>query len=375
MSLAGSGLILTTAVLRLFLRRKVPACCWLFLWGAALCRLLIPFSIPTPISLFNLPAWIADAKSSAPMMLTASHTAVGFDGKWLLAAGCIVAAAFFAAGYMRQLSGFRASLPANEATLCQIQAEYPMRRKVKLRVHDCISAPLTYGILRPIILLPRKLDFNDVKTLRFVLAHEYTHIRRFDCLWKFAAAAALCVHWFNPAVWLLLPLLSRDLELSCDAAVIRRFHGSHRAAYARALLYFAEQRCDHSPLISHFSKNPLEERICFIMTSRKHSIAGLALATALIVGTTSAFAAPVDPQDQMQVDADMMQAVTVTAASTSTDADAPSILSFSLDDAKSETLPDGTVVYTLSDGTKFSFAVAAEDAQNIEIRVADETNK
>ena len=84
-----------------------------------------------------------------------------------------------------------------------------------------ISSPLTYGILHPVILLPKKLDRNDQAALKYVLTHEYVHIRRFDAITKILFAAVLCIHWFNPLVWVMYVLANRDIELSCDAWVIR----------------------------------------------------------------------------------------------------------------------------------------------------------
>ena len=69
-----------------------------------------------------------------------------------------------------------------------------------------------------------------------MLEHEFVHIQRFDVLSKLLLIAAVCVHWFNPLVWVMYVLANRDLELSCDETVLRRFGGDVRAAYARVLI-------------------------------------------------------------------------------------------------------------------------------------------
>ena len=99
-----------------------------------------------------------------------------------------------------------------------------------------ISSPLTFGVLRPVILVPKKTDWTDETALRYVLEHEFVHIQRFDVLSKLRLIAAGCVHWFNPLVWVMYVLANRDLELSCDETVLRRFGGDIRAAYARVLI-------------------------------------------------------------------------------------------------------------------------------------------
>ena len=99
-----------------------------------------------------------------------------------------------------------------------------------------ISSPLTFGVLRPVILVPKKTDWTDETALRYVLEHEFVHIQRFDVLSKLLLIAAVCVHRFNPLVWVMYVLANRDLELSCDETVLRRFGGDVRAAYARVLI-------------------------------------------------------------------------------------------------------------------------------------------
>lgn len=84
--------------------------------------------------------------------------------------------------------------------------------------------------------MPKKTDWTDETALRYVLEHEFVHIQRFDVLSKLLLIAAVCVHWFNPLVWVMYVLANRDLELSCDETVLRRFGGDIRAAYARVLI-------------------------------------------------------------------------------------------------------------------------------------------
>ena len=55
----------------------------------------------------------------------------------------------------------------------------------------------------------------------YILTHELVHIRSLDCLRKWLLTSALCVHWFNPLVWLMVYTANRDLELACDETVLR----------------------------------------------------------------------------------------------------------------------------------------------------------
>lgn len=65
-------------------------------------------------------------------------------------------------------------------------------------------------------------DLENTKMLQYVFAHEYVHIRRFDSITKLVLITALCMHWFNPLVWAMYVLANRDIELSCDEAVIHK---------------------------------------------------------------------------------------------------------------------------------------------------------
>lgn len=64
-------------------------------------------------------------------------------------------------------------------------------------------------------------------------------------------------------------LANRDIELSCDEAVIRLFGESTRSSYAMAIIQMAEVKSGITPLCSNFSKNAIEERIVAIMKFKK----------------------------------------------------------------------------------------------------------
>jgi YD repeat-containing protein len=100
----------------------------------------------------------------------------------------------------------------------------------------------------------------------------------------------LCVHWFNPLVWVMYVLANRDLELSCDESVIRLFGENTKSAYARTLISMEETRSGLRPLCNSFSKNAIEERIVAIMKTKKTSLAAMLTAAIVIVGVGTVFA-------------------------------------------------------------------------------------
>ena len=165
----------------------------------------------------------------------------------------------------------RSAKPVTQRFPNDFIARQRLRRTVLLREKKAFSTPLTYGTLRPVILLPEETDPNDTQTLRMILSHELEHVRRFDALRKLSLALCAAVHWFNPLCWVLFSLAARDLEVACDESVIRRLGLTARRDYALALLK-AEERRSLSPFASCFAKNHLEFRVRSVMNMKKRSV-------------------------------------------------------------------------------------------------------
>ena len=195
-----------------------------------------------------------------------------------------------AAVYWKCCREFRMSFPVDNDASRQWLQTHPLRRGICIRQSDQISSPLTFGVLHPVILMPKKTDWNDETALQYVLEHEFVHIRRFDAVSKLLLIAAACVHWFNPLVWVMYVLANRDMELSCDESVVRRFGSDARASYANILISMEETRSGFAPLCNHFSRNAIEERITAIMKTKKITVMSLLLAALLVAGTVTVFA-------------------------------------------------------------------------------------
>ncbi len=313
MSLFGAGMILVIVILRALALNKLPKKAFLVLWGVVAVRLLIPYSLPSSFSVYSLLGRIAAAaetgQDSSPAVLftpvapaynampmagtaAADTTAPAAVAPWIVvwAVGVWMCAAFFAAVYWKCRREFQASLPVQSEYARHWLGEHRICRTMEIRQSGKILAPLTYGVFRPVILMPKTTDWDDQDTLKYILTHEYVHIRRFDAVTKLVLTIALCVHWFNPAVWLMYVLANRDIELSCDEAVIHKFGEGTKSAYARTLIRMEETRSGWNPLCNNFSKNAIEERIAAIMKIKKTSLAALIAAAALVVGVTATFA-------------------------------------------------------------------------------------
>ena len=311
MSFSGAILILVIVVIRALAINKLPKKTFLALWGIALFRLLIPFTVPASFSVYSLMKYFAPTHSLSeeiskgnvepiiPFRNVAAIPTAPVDGKiqnsislWVIIwlSGMLICAVVFTVSYFKCHKEFKTSLPVrNEYTQKWIN-EHQILRTIEIRQSDRISTPLTYGVFHPVILLPKTVDRIDRKSLDYILAHEYVHIRRFDTVTKLIATFALCLHWVNPGVWVMYVLANRDIELSCDEAVIRLFGESTRSSYAMAIIQMAEVKSGITPLCSNFSKNAIEERIVAIMKFKKSSFIALALACALVLTVGATFA-------------------------------------------------------------------------------------
>ena len=318
MSISGSVLILVILTVRILWLDKLPKRTFPVLWNITLLRLLIPFSVPYVYSVYSfletgrrqisgtartaegamagaaplawdLPEYpVTAAFEENPLPLPGESLEWLFPLIWAL--GCSLCAAFFVVVYLLSLRRFREALPVEDQQIRQWLRQHGTRRSISVRQTDRIAAPLTYGILHPVILLPGKALWKDSRELAYVLQHEYVHICRLDAVRKLLAAAALCVHWFNPFVWIMIGMMNRDIELACDEDVLQRFGMEARTGYAMALIGMEEKKSRLLPIFNGFSKNAIEERINLIMKYRKIKSAAVAAAFLLVLLITLGFA-------------------------------------------------------------------------------------
>ena len=313
MSFTGGILILAVIVIRALAINMLPKNAFNALWWISVVRLMIPFSIPSAFSVYSLmgshapgngsqairvlPIGVSGQAASMPDSIT--NAVSTWTVVW--AAGVLVCAVFFSLAYWKCRKEFQTSIPVGNDFTENWLSVHQQGRRISIRQSGRFSAPLTYGVLHPVILMPTSTKWENTDSLAYVLAHEYVHIRRFDSIRKLVLIVVLCVHWFNPLVWVMYILANRDIELSCDEAVVRFFGENTKAAYARALISMEETRSGLTPLCSSFSKNAIEERITAIMKIKKTTVFSLVLAGFIVVGTATAFATSANAQQAESV--------------------------------------------------------------------------
>lgn len=315
MSQYGGVIILLIAIVRTLWRDKLPGKVFSILWIVALVRLLLPFSVPSPVSIYTLfekcrPILEDKAKLlleqwevEASMQTVEDSLILQFDlwrtkpysfwqAIWL--AGILVCAVCFAFIYFRCYREFKTALPVENAYIRDWKGKHSLRRKMSVRQSDRITSPLTYGICKPVILMPTSTKWEEENQVSYILEHEYVHIQRWDVVFKLLMITVLCLHWFNPLVWLMYQLFNRDLELSCDETVIHRFGKNSKKEYALALLEMAEKQRRMVSVYCSFGKHPIEERINLILKGREVTRVSGAMAVVFIVGIVLTFTTSAD---------------------------------------------------------------------------------
>ena len=128
-------------------------------------------------------------------------------------------------------------------TLCKKKLrEFGLKRKVRIYKNNNFKTPLTFGILRPKIILQDHI-LADEKLLDHVLIHELMHIRKFHILLNHLANIIACIYWYNPLLWLSLKYLDQDIEINCDKLVVENLGDTvkNRKAYCSSMLKLVER--------------------------------------------------------------------------------------------------------------------------------------
>lgn len=145
---------------------------------------------------------------------------------------------------------------------------------------DHLATPFVLGIVRSRIYIPFHLSAEEKP---YILAHETYHIRRGDPIVRLLAFVLLTFYWINPFVWIAYFLMIRDMEMSCDEAVLLQLGTQIKKAYSNSLLTFATGRkqVTFSPLA--FGESGTSGRIKNILDFKKPKVWGSLLAILAVI--------------------------------------------------------------------------------------------
>lgn len=159
-------------------------------------------------------------------------------------------------------------------TLCKKKIrEFGLKRKVEIYINNNLKTPLTFGILRPKIILQDHI-LADEKLLDHVLIHELMHIKKFHILLNHLINIVACLYWYNPLLWLSLKYIDQDIEINCDKLVVENLVDTrkNRKAYCSSMLKLVEREFYENNL--YLKLNPNIERMEIIKIWKK-TLAGL----------------------------------------------------------------------------------------------------
>ncbi|MDF2591767.1 MAG: antirepressor regulating drug resistance protein [Clostridia bacterium] len=131
---------------------------------------------------------------------------------------------------------------------------------------DRITAPAVYGVIRSKIIIPTAIAHGNID---YIILHEQVHIERRDNLFRIVAVITACVHWFNPLSWIFLKYFFADMELACDAKVLKSLNENQAKEYAHTILTCASNKAF---FVSAFGGAKTKMRIESILSYKKLTI-------------------------------------------------------------------------------------------------------
>lgn len=313
MSITAAAIILVIIPIRLLLRRA-PKLFSYVLWGTVLFRLLCPVSFTSEISVLKIAdaingpqaytGWISAPQQPAesPSDVMAANNTAETMHKGTAGKSTVLhkqtqqndnrSENRFSLWITAWLAGIAVMLGCSLLSMIRLRRRLvgAARFRDNIYLADHITSPFVYGLIRPKIYLPSALAETERD---YIILHEQIHIRRKDHLIKLLAFLILAVHWFNPFVWLAFYLSEKDMEMSCDEAVIQKLGDGIRAEYSSSLLRLAAGRRTFDGTLAAFGESDTASRIKHVMEYKKP--AAIVLISAVIILVAAVVAAGSNP--------------------------------------------------------------------------------
>lgn len=274
MSITASYVILFVILARLLLK-KAPKIFSYALWLAVLFRLICPFSFESifsfvPINTETVPQNIMYSQtpqinSGFSVINQAANNKVPAP---VAGASVNPMQIWIALGEAVWLLGIAVLLIYSVFKVIRLYLKLKPAKQVFDNVYEIsgIKTPFVFGIFKPVVYLPIGLSEND---RAYIIKHEQIHIKRLDHVIKPFAFLVLCIHWFNPLVWVAFFLMGEDMELSCDEGVIKQMGSGIKKDYSTSLLAFSTGRRIINGCPLAFGENNTKGRIVNILNYKK----------------------------------------------------------------------------------------------------------
>jgi len=296
-------MILAVIILRLVFA-KAPKWIRYILWGTVALRLMIPFSFESRISLIpNAQKIDSTREASTAYIVPASQT----SGATESVANTLDIVTILSFVWMTGVI-----LMILYMVVSYVKVHLLVREKVKLKdniyICDHIDSPFVLGIIKPKIFLNSAMNENDA---RYIIAHEQTHIKHKDNIFKPLGFLLLCVYWFNPLCYVAYALFVKDIELFCDESVIKTLNSQGKKEYSTVLFECGLTTKSVSKCPLAFSESNLKQRIKNVLKYKKPPLVMVVTSVALCSVILSLFMAnPISSEAKAVQDTAPTQSVT-----------------------------------------------------------------
>ncbi|MEN6326468.1 MAG: M56 family metallopeptidase [Syntrophomonas sp.] len=337
-SITGTILVLLILGVKTGFKNTLGANWHYYIWFLLLLKLIIPFTPESPVSIYNLvkldsfkapePALINSAENGQPQVATGDYDhglmgrpvfadlnsqpvekgfAVAPKGEIFLMVCWLVGAALLAFYTifinLKLWYRLRSGHTVNDAAIIHIiessKSAMKIKKHIPVIVTDSIRTPALFGLINPVLLMPRGFIYNLNKNeLQYIVLHELAHYKRKDILVNWLTVVVQIIYWFNPIIWYGFYRMHLDGELACDAQVLSALEPPMYKEYGNAIIRVLEMTSSPKwiPGASQMltPKSNIKRRIAMISSFRKESL-GLSIITVIVfiaIGIIGCTAAP-----------------------------------------------------------------------------------
>lgn len=341
-SLSGAILICFILLLKPFYQSRISKRWQYYIWLLVILRLLIPVTTDFGIDRFSVSEEmgegmdpITDEEQISGDNIPPAHTSrqtngflTGMDSVFLTHTGAFSLGAYLIFAWITAALililhkvwvyyGFIRYLKAGNQEVSDLavlnllgerKEELKIKRKIELYCNSNISSPIMTGFLHPAIIIPEE-NIETIK-MSYILRHELVHYKQGDLLYKWLAQITICLHWFNPFVYLIGKEVNQTCELACDEVIIKSLDESEKRTYGDTLLSFLKSKGSYGRSLASVTLSEgarqMKERLGAIMDYQKKSKRIKAVTCMLTLGicifgvTISAWATPVKAREAEQ---------------------------------------------------------------------------
>lgn len=306
LSISVSGLIIWVLFVRLLGKKYLNKRVIVVLWNLVILRALIPIQIPieklpflNAEKTFNLypEVFSISQKIASSNQLFIEQKTLPYSGgieKCILAiwlVGAVATGLIVIRRSILEIQLMRKIMPVEYELVEKLIHNSGIHRKIRVYTGRGFQSPVTCGMIWPKIILPEDFGKQPEIHRRNMIFHELEHIRRFDVCKRICMTLAVCIHWFNPLVWISARLYREDQEMACDERVLCAINHKEAKEYADTLISMSAKKEKEAVLFEGFQKKNVErERILAVIENRKMGAAGMIAAIVLTASSIVSFA-------------------------------------------------------------------------------------